>query len=47
MAVSFRVTQWADQTGTVYTSKPPRTIPKDVLGERMLKRIEESMRPGS
>jgi acetamidase/formamidase len=49
MAVSFRVTQWADQTGTVYTSKPPRTIhamiPKDVLGERVLERIGSSMRP--
>jgi acetamidase/formamidase len=49
MAVSFRVTQWADQTGTVYTSKPPRTIhamiPKEVLGERVLERIGSSMRP--
>ncbi len=49
MAVSFRVTQWADQTGSVYTSKPPRTIhamiPKDVLGEGLLRRIGESMRP--
>jgi acetamidase/formamidase len=49
MAVSFRVTQWADQTGSVYSSKPPRTIhamiPKDVLGEGLLRRIGESMRP--
>jgi acetamidase/formamidase len=51
MAVSFRVTQFADQTGSVYSSIPPRTIhamiPKDVLGERVLDRIERSMRPGS
>jgi acetamidase/formamidase len=51
MAVSFRVTQFADQTGSVYTSIPPRTIhamiPKDVLGEHLLARIERSMRGGS
>jgi acetamidase/formamidase len=51
MAVSFRVTQYADQTGSVYTSIPPRTvhamIPKQVLGERLLTRIERSMRPGA
>ncbi len=51
MAVSFRVTQFADQTGSVYSSIPPRTIhamiPKDVLGERVLDRIGRSMRPGS
>jgi acetamidase/formamidase len=49
MAVSFRVTQFADQTGSVYTSAPPKTIhamiPKDVLGDRVLTRIERSMRP--
>jgi acetamidase/formamidase len=51
MAVSFRVTQFADQTGSVYTSIPPKTshamIPKDVLGERVIGAIERSMRPGS
>jgi acetamidase/formamidase len=51
MAVSFRVTQWANQTGSVYTSIPPKTIhamiPKSVLGERVLGEIERSMRPGS
>jgi acetamidase/formamidase len=51
MAISFRVTEWADQTGSVYSSIPPRTIhamiPKDVLGERVLDRIERSIRPGS
>jgi acetamidase/formamidase len=49
MAVSFRVTQWADQTGSVYSSTPPKTIhamiPKEVLGERVLQRINDSMRP--
>jgi hypothetical protein len=51
MAISFRVTQWADQTGSVYTSTPPKTIhamiPKDVLGERVLQRIGDSMRPAA
>jgi hypothetical protein len=49
MAVSFRVTQWADQTGSVYSSIPPRTIhamiPKGVLGESLIARIDASMRP--
>lgn len=49
MAVSFRVTQWADQTGSVYSSIPPRAIhaviPKDVLGDVVVGRIEASMRP--
>jgi len=49
MAVSFRVTQWANQTGSVYSSTPPRTIhaviPKPVLGERVLRRIDASLRP--
>jgi acetamidase/formamidase len=51
MSISFRVTQWADQTGSVYTSIPPRTIhamiPKDVLGEQVLQRIGDSMRPAA
>jgi hypothetical protein len=51
MAVSFRVTQWANQTGSVYSSIPPRTIhaviPKSVLGDEVTSRIERSMRPGS
>lgn len=51
MAVSFRVTQWANQTGSVYSSIPPRTIhgviPKSVLGEEVTGRIEASMRPAS
>jgi acetamidase/formamidase len=49
MAVSFHVTQWADQTGSVYSAIPPRTIhaviPKAVLGERLTARIDTSMRP--
>lgn len=51
LAVSFRVTQWADQTGSVYTSVPPRTIhgliPKTVLGETVTDRIRASIRPGA
>ena len=51
MAISFRVTQWADQTGSVYSSIPPRTIhamiPKAVLGDRLVARIDTSMRPAS
>jgi len=51
MAVSFRVTQWADQTGSVYTATPPRTIhaviPKPVLGEALTERIKTSLRPAS
>jgi acetamidase/formamidase len=51
MAVSFRVTQWADQTGSVYSSIPPRTIhaliPKEVLGDAVLGRVQASMRPGT
>jgi acetamidase/formamidase len=49
MAVSFRVTQFADQTGSVYSSVPPRTIhamiPKNVLGDRLVGAIRRSMRP--
>jgi acetamidase/formamidase len=40
MAISFRVTQWADQTGSVYSA-----IPKSILGEKLVARIEASMRP--
>ena len=51
LAISFRVTQFADQTGSVYTSIPPRTIhamiPKSVLGASVLGEIERSMRPGA
>jgi hypothetical protein len=49
MAVSFRVTQYANQTGSVYTSIPPRAIhamiPKAVLGDSLVARIDASMRP--
>ena len=51
MVVSFRVTQWADQTGSVYSAIPPRTIhaviPKRVLGETVTGRIDASMRPAT
>jgi hypothetical protein len=49
MTVSFRVTQWANQTGSVYSAIPPRTIhgviPKSVLRDQVSGRIEASMRP--
>jgi hypothetical protein len=49
MTVSFRVTQWANQTGSVYSAIPPRTIhaviPKPVLGDKVADRIDASMRP--
>jgi acetamidase/formamidase len=49
MAVSFRVTQFADQTGSVYSSVPPKTIhaliPKSTLGKTLVDRVNESMRP--
>ena len=51
MAVSFRVTQWANQTGSVYSSIPPRSIhaviPESVLGELVAGRIDASIRPAS
>ena len=41
----------AHQTGSVYSSIPPRTIhaviPKSVLGESVVSRIDASMRPAS
>ncbi len=50
MAVSFRVTQFADQTGSVYSSAPPKAIhaliPKSTLGKKLVDRINDSMRPG-
>lgn len=48
MAISFRVTQYANQTGSVYSAIPPRAIhamiPKAILGERLVERIARSMR---
>jgi acetamidase/formamidase len=48
MVASFRVTQYSNQTGSVYTSTPPKTIhcmlPKSVFPPELLARIAESMR---
>jgi acetamidase/formamidase len=50
MAVSFRVTQYANQTGSAYTSTPPKAvhavIPKSVFPPRIRDRIGGWLRPG-
>jgi len=50
MAVSFRVTQYANQTGSAYTSAPPKAvhavIPKAVFPEDIRIRIGAWLRPG-
>src|SRR5580692_9532713 len=49
MAVSFRVTQYANQTGTAYTSIPPKAvhavIPKSVFPDDLRARIAAWLRP--
>jgi acetamidase/formamidase len=51
MAVSFRVTQYANQTGSAYTSIPPKAvhavIPKSVFPDNLREGISSSLRPGS
>jgi acetamidase/formamidase len=51
MVASFRVTQYAHQTGSVYTSAPPKTIhgmlPKDVFPSELLAHIAATMRPAT
>jgi acetamidase/formamidase len=50
MAVSFRVTQYANQTGSAYSSTPPKTVhgmvPKSVFPQSMQDRIGAWLRPG-
>jgi acetamidase/formamidase len=50
MAVSFRVTQYANQTGSAYTATPPKAvhavIPKSVFPSRIRDRIGGWLRPG-
>jgi acetamidase/formamidase len=50
MAVSFRVTQYANQTGSAYTSIPPRAvhavIPKAIFPDDIQARIGAWLRPG-
>jgi acetamidase/formamidase len=51
MAVSFRVTQYANQTGSAYTSIPPKAvhavIPKNIFPAGIRDRIAAWLRPGS
>jgi acetamidase/formamidase len=48
MTASFRITQYADQTGTVYTSVPAKTvhamIPKDAFSPPLAARVSQSLR---
>jgi len=49
MAVSFRVTQYANQTGSAYTSIPPKAVhglvPKEIFSDEMRARIGLWLRP--
>jgi acetamidase/formamidase len=49
MAASFRVTQYANQTGSAYSSTPPKTVhgmvPKRVFPESLHERISAWLRP--
>jgi acetamidase/formamidase len=49
MAVSFRVTQYANQTGSAYTSNPPKAvhavIPKSVFPAEIRDRVARWLRP--
>jgi acetamidase/formamidase len=49
MAVSFRVTQYANQTGSAYSSIPPKAvhavIPKSVFPAEIQQRIGAWLRP--
>ena len=51
MAVSFRVTQYAHQTGSAYTSTPPKTVhgmvPKDLFPAKLRDRIGTWLRPAA
>ena len=51
MAVSFRVTQYANQTGSAYTSIPPKAvhavIPKSIFPDDIRAQIAAWLRPGS
>jgi acetamidase/formamidase len=49
MAVSFRVTQYAHQTGSAYTSIPPKAVhglvPQRVFTAELAQRISSWLRP--
>jgi acetamidase/formamidase len=51
MQVSFRVTQYANQTGPAYTSIPPKAVhgmvPKHIFPDELRQRIGAWLRPGS
>ncbi len=51
IAASFRITQYAHQTNTVYTSVPAKTVhgmlPKQIFNADLLRQIATSVRPGS
>jgi hypothetical protein len=51
MAVSFRVTQYANQTGSAYSSIPPKAvhavIPKSVFPAEIQQRIGAWLRSGT
>jgi acetamidase/formamidase len=51
MAASFRVTQYSNQTGSAYSSVPPKTVhgmvPKSVFPPELQSRIGDWLRPGS
>ena len=51
IAASFRITQYAHQTNTVYTSVPAKTVhgmlPKQIFNADLLRLIASSVRPGS
>ncbi|HWS67390.1 MAG TPA: acetamidase/formamidase family protein [Steroidobacteraceae bacterium] len=51
IAASFRITQYAHQTNTVYTSVPAKTVhgmlPKQIFNVDLLRQIATSVRPGS
>src|SRR5271154_2823627 len=50
MAVSFRVTQYANQTGSAYTSVPPKAVhglvPKHIFPAKLVQRTDGWLRPG-
>jgi len=48
VAGSFRITQYAHQTGTVYKTEPPKgvhcMVPKNIFSAEMLRRLSDSVR---
>jgi hypothetical protein len=49
MSVNFRVTQYAHQTGSAYTSIPPKAVrgmaPKHIFPPPLRRQIERWLRP--